>query len=109
MINLKDYLNNNSKYNLSVDSRYIIKVSNRSRYTKDIANKALQNIIIPFPKFESFNLNSKNGWNTRNTKYGNSYQLYIHTFRFINELLLMYEETKEKNIIKKLVNIFMIG
>lgn len=101
MINFKDYLKQNSKYNFVIDEKYIIKVSNRSRYTKDIANKALNNIIVPFPNFEEFTLSNKNGWNKKNQKYGNSYQLYIHTFRFINELLLMYEETEQKKYYQK--------
>lgn len=101
MKNLKDYLNDISKFNFQVDNRYIIKVSNRSRYTKDIANNALNDIIVPFPNFEPFNFINKNSWNTKNIKYGNSYQLYIHTLRFVNELLLMYEETKEQKYLKK--------
>lgn len=101
MKSLKDYLNDVSKYNFQIDNRYIIKVSNRSRYTKNIANNALNDIIIPFPNFEPFNFINKNSWNTKNIKYGNSYQLYIHTLRFVNELLLMYEETKEQKYLEK--------
>lgn len=101
MKSLKKYLNDVSKYNFKIDNRYIIKVSNRSRYTKDIANNALNGSIIPFPNFESFKFINKNSWNTKNIKYGNSYQLYIHTLRFVNELLLMYEETKEHKYLDK--------
>lgn len=101
MKSLKDYLNDVSKFNFKIDNRYIIKVSNRSRYTKDIANNALNDVIIPFPNFEPFNFINENSWNTKNKKYGNSYQLYIHTLRFVNELLLMYEETREQKYMKK--------
>lgn len=102
-INLKDFLADESKEydELKVNSYDIIKLSNKSRYTNDIVRNAMNNKIIPFPRFDSFNLHSNDDWNTVNDKYGKSYQLYIHTLRFVNELLLQYVDTKEKKYLDK--------
>lgn len=93
---------NKSKYlDLKVSSYDYIKLSNKSRYTNDIVRNALNNKIIPFPRFDSFDLKKQTDWNSLNEKYGKSYQLYIHSLRFVNELLLQYESSNDIKYAKK--------
>lgn len=102
-ITFNDFMNNNqTKYkSFSLKATDIIKLSNRSRYTSKIANSALKAEVIPYPEFDSFTLKSSKDWETRNEKYGRTYQLYIHSLRFVNELLLNYQSTRDSKYIKK--------
>lgn len=100
---LKEFLSdlNNNYSNLRVNDFDIIKLANKSRYTNDIVRKAMKNNIIPFPRFDSFNMKSIKDWDKNIEKYGKSYQLYIHTLRFVNELLLQYADTKQIKYLDK--------
>lgn len=100
---LNDFLNDESKVynNLNINDHDLIKLSSKSRYTNDIVRRAMKNEIVPFPKFDSFKLMDKNDWGYINKKIGDTYQLYIHSLRFVNELLLQYEYTKERKYVEK--------
>lgn len=69
--------------------------------TKNISNRAIENIIIPFPGFDEVSFDEKI-WNViKKSKYGQSYTLYIHTLRVCVELLLQFEHTNEKKYYEK--------
>ena len=75
--------------------------------TESIANKALENIIIPFPGFDATNF-SDNIWNeTKKNKYGNTYILYVHTLRVCAELMNHYEKTEKISYFNKAEEIIL--
>ena len=73
----------------------VFKLLNYSNRTKNIADHALKNKIMPFPGFDISKFDD-DLWNIKKKeKYGNSYILYIHTLRVCADLLLYYEKTEE--------------
>jgi hypothetical protein len=91
----------NSHEEITVQSHDVIRLTKKTKYTDEIAEKAMNNEVIPFPNFKSFNLVEDKDWEYSDTEYGNSYQLYIHSLRFVNELLIKFEETKEIRYLMK--------
>src|SRR5699024_6228641 len=87
--------NENTHKPFLLKSTDIIKLSHRSRYTSKIADSAMKDEIIPYPEFKSFTLAKPRDWGVTNKNYGKTYQLYIHSLRFVNELLLNYQSTKD--------------
>lgn len=96
---LKD--NKNTSDSLTIKQEDIIRLTKKTRFTNEIVEKALEGIIIPFPNFSSFKMESQEDWDTLSDKYGDSYQLYIHSLRFVNELLVMFEITEDINYLNK--------
>ncbi|QQD85661.1 heparinase II/III family protein [Jeotgalicoccus sp. ATCC 8456] len=99
----KNYLDNNSEIEESVDIKDfdVLSLTKRSRYTDEIVESAMNNIVVPFPNFTSFKLIETKDWDTVDDKYGDSYQLYIHSLRFVNELLTTYDSSKDVKYIDK--------
>lgn len=93
--------NINLKENMDIKSHDVISLTKKSRYTNEIAESAMKNIVTPFPGFTNFEMNEISDWDTVDEKYGDSYQLYIHSLRFVNELLITYETTKEVKYLDK--------
>src|SRR5699024_751932 len=89
------------EYMLDIKEFDVISLTKKTKYTPDIVEKALNNIIVPFPGFETFNLKEVSDWDFINDKYGDSYQLYIHSLRFVNELLVTYDLTMELKYLDK--------
>ena len=82
-------------YKFEINTNDVFKLLNHSNRTKDIAEKALKNEIIPFPGFDTTQFNQEIWSVTKKEKYGNSYILYLHALRVCAELLLHYENTNE--------------
>lgn len=104
MTNLfNEYLlsNKDIKDQININEFDVLSLTKKSRYTSEIVEKAMNNIIIPFPNFSSFNMDELIDWDTTDEKYGDSYQLYIHSLRFVNELLITYDATREIMYIDK--------
>src|SRR5699024_11477212 len=82
----------NNKYNFvdNIEEHDFIKLLKYDKRTEKIAESAMQDFIIPFPNFEMTDFSKKHNWNAENDKYGKSYQLYIHSLRFVRSLLLLY-------------------
>src|SRR5699024_2078201 len=98
MKNLFDeYLNDNKDNEGIIDVKEfdVLRLTKKSRFTTDIVENLMKNILIPFPNFSSFELKELKDWDTTSEKYGDSYQLYIHSLRSVNELLITYESTNE--------------
>lgn len=85
----------------SIEEEDFIKLLEYDKNTKLIADSAMENFIIPFPNFEKTDFNKGHNWNVVNNKYGKSYQLYIHSLRFVGSLLLEYDKTKDIKYLKK--------
>lgn len=84
-----------SSKKLEISSIDVFRLFEKKKRRANIADKALKNIIIPFPGFDS-TIFDKGYWKVlKKEKYGNSYTLYIHTLRVAAELLLAHEATNE--------------
>ena len=104
MVNSFDkYLKDNKETteSLSIKKEDIIRLTKNTRFTNEIAEKSLEGIIIPFPNFSSFIMENQHDWDTLSDKYGDSYQLYIHSLRFVNELLVTFEITDDIKYLNK--------
>jgi len=73
----------------------VFKLLNYSNRTKNIADSALRDKIIPFPGFDISPFDDNLWTIKKKEKYGNSYILYIHTLRVCADLLLYYEKTDD--------------
>lgn len=93
----------NNKYNFvdNIEEHDFIKLLKYDKRTEKIAESAMQDFIIPFPNFEMTDFSKKHNWNAENDKYGKSYQLYIHSLRFVSSLLLQYEKKQDINYLQK--------
>src|SRR5699024_10583373 len=79
----------------------VVKLFKRRDKTTIFADLAVENKIIPFPGFEEVKFDD-NLWSIENKeKYGNTYQLYIHSLRVCQELLLEFDETGEEKYFYK--------
>lgn len=85
-INYKEHFLNFSKNQIFLFER-------KSKQTDEIAEKALQNLIIPFPNFEAADFTNGFDWEIKNEKYGKSYQLYIQSLRVVNDLLIVFDKS----------------
>lgn len=104
MKNLFDeYLKDNKDNEGIIDVKEfdVLRLTKKSRFTTDIVENLMKNILIPFPNFSSFELKELKDWDTTSEKYGDSYQLYIHSLRSVNELLITYESTNEIKYLDK--------
>ena len=73
--------------------------------TKEIANNALNNIIIPFTNFDPVEFD-ENYWVTdKRKKYGDSYQLYIQSMRSCSDIMNEYIKTGDKKYLDKVEEI----
>lgn len=99
----KRIMKKNNKYNFvdNIEEHDFIKLLKYDKRTEKIAESAMQDFIIPFPNFEMTDFSKKHNWNAENDKYGKSYQLYIHSLRFVSSLLLQYEKKQDINYLKK--------
>lgn len=99
----KRIVNKKSKYNFidDIEEHDFIKLLKYDKRTDKIAESAMKDLIIPFPNFEETNFSKKHNWNAENEKYGKSYQLYIHSLRFVSSLLLQYEKKDDIKYLKK--------
>lgn len=73
----------------------------KSKQTYEIANSALNNLIIPFPNFDAADFKENFNWEIDNKKFGKSYQLYIQSLRVINDLLIVYNEKDDITYLNK--------
>lgn len=90
-----------SSKKIEISSEDIFRLFDKKKRKADIADAALENIIIPFPGFDSTTFD-ENIWKVlKKEKYGNSYTLYIHTLRVAVELILAYEATNEIKYFEK--------
>src|SRR5699024_7044207 len=85
----------------SIEEYDFIKLLEYDKNTKLIADSAMDNFIIPFPNFAKTDINNGHNWNATNKSYGKSYQLYIHSLRFVSSLLLEYDNTKDVQYLEK--------
>lgn len=85
----------------SIEEYDFIKLLEYDKNTKLIADSAMDNFIIPFPNFAKTDFNNGHNWNATNKSYGKSYQLYIHSLRFVSSLLLEYDNTKDVQYLEK--------
>lgn len=84
-----------SSKKIEVSEEDVFRLFEKKKRRASIADAALENIIIPFPGFDSTTFD-KDYWKVlKEEKYGNSYTLYIHTLRVAAELILAYEATRE--------------
>lgn len=84
-----------SSKKIEISEEDVFRLFEKKKRRASIADAALENIIIPFPGFDSTTFD-KDYWKVlKEEKYGNSYTLYIHTLRVAAELLLAYEATNE--------------
>lgn len=87
--------------NLDLNENNVFPLLKASNNTKRIAEKALNNIIEPFPNFGDIEFSENFDWEYRHPKVATSYQLYLQSLRVVNELLNQFRETKDiKYIIK---------
>lgn len=93
--------NNKYKFVDNIEEHDFIKLLKYDKRTDKIAESAMQDFIIPFPNFEMTDFSKNHNWNAENDKYGKSYQLYIHSLRFVSSLLLQYEKKQDINYLKK--------
>ena len=93
--------NNKFKFVDNIEEHDFIKLIKYDKRTNKIAESAMDNLIIPFPNFEAADFNKVHDWNAENDKYGKSYQLYIHSLRFVSSLLLQYEKNEDIKYLKK--------
>src|SRR5699024_10579605 len=89
------------KGDLNIESKDVLPLLNPSNNTKATADKALQNIIVPFPGFDSVNFDDNYYYVNKTKKYGASYQLYIQSLRTCAVILLEFEKTKDINYLLK--------
>ncbi|ULG74941.1 heparinase II/III domain-containing protein [Macrococcus brunensis] len=75
-----------------------------SNHTVPMADAAIENRIIPFPTFEAVPL-SDSIWDIQKGADTVSYQLYLHSWRVVSELLNQYTATKDKKYIDKATEI----
>lgn len=99
----KRIVNKKSKYNFidNIEEHDFIKLLKYDKRTEKIAESAMKDFIIPFPNFEMTDFSKKHNWNAENEKYGKSYQLYIHSLRFVSSLLLQYEKNEDIKYLTK--------
>lgn len=93
--------NHNVNFIDSIEEHDFIKLLEYDKNTKLIADSAMENFIIPFPNFAKTDFNNDHDWNVTNKRYGKSYQLYIHSLRFVGSLLLEYDKTKDIKYLEK--------
>lgn len=89
------------KGDLNIEAKDVLPLLNPSNSTKATADKALQNIIVPFPGFDSVNFDDNYYYVNKTKKYGASYQLYIQSLRTCAVILLEFEKTKDINYLLK--------
>src|SRR5699024_6323614 len=93
------------KGDLNIEAKDVLPLLNPSNSTKATADKALQNIIVPFPGFDSVNFDDNYYYVNKTKKYGASYQLYIQSLRTCAVILLEFEKTKDINYLLKVKEI----
>ncbi|WP_213810065.1 heparinase II/III family protein [Jeotgalicoccus sp. WY2] len=87
--------------NLDLNENNVFPLLETSNNTKRIAEKALNNIIEPFPKFDDIEFKKDFDWEYKHPKVETSYQLYLQNLRVVNELLNQYRETANDEFIIK--------
>ena len=68
---------------------------------KKQVDKALENIIIPFPGFDPIEFDGDFDWTYEHHKNHVSYQLYLQSLRIVGQLLVAYEHTQKIEYLKK--------
>src|SRR5699024_5660844 len=94
-------INNYKEHFQNFTKNQIFLFERKSKQTDEIAEKALKNLIIPFPNFEAADFTNGFDWEIRNEKYGKSYQLYIQSLRVVNDLLIVFEKSGDLAYLKK--------
>lgn len=87
--------------NLDLNESNVFPLLETSNNTKRIAEKALNNIIEPFPRFDDIEFKKDFDWEYKHPKVETSYQLYLQNLRVVNELLNQYRETANVEFIIK--------
>ncbi len=96
-----EYNNNSDDNKIDISREDVFPLLKYRKDTKKVADKALNNSIIPFPGFDSVPFD-KNYWYTdKKKKYGDSYQLYLQSMRVCAELLNEYTESENIDYLKK--------
>ncbi|WP_394877240.1 heparinase II/III domain-containing protein [Mammaliicoccus lentus] len=85
---------------INLNKNNIIPLLPYSRHTEDIAKKALNDEIIPFPNFDSVPFNDSI-WEFEKDGKKTSYQLYIHSLRVVGELINYYKKTFDTRYLYK--------
>lgn len=98
----------NDRNTLDIQEKYLLRLYKPADRTKEIADKALANEIIPFPKFDSVPLDENYYYTNRTKKYGASYQLYIQSQRVCNEILNEFERTNDIRYLLKVKEILYL-
>ena len=78
---------------IDVNEEDVLRLLNYTNKSKEIADRALENVIIPFHRFEEASFDEYFWSLEKKEKYGNSYQLYIHSLRVCAELMNTFEQT----------------
>lgn len=83
-----------------ISEKSVLPLLEYSRHTVKMADSALQDSIIPFPTFEAVPF-SDDIWNIQKGADTVSYQLYIHSWRVVSELLNQFKDTQDKKYLLK--------
>ena len=66
-----------------------------------IADKALRNIIEPFPKYPDIAFGANFNWDHQEPELATSYSLYLQNLRVVGTLLAVYEHSKNTALLDK--------
>lgn len=95
------------KNGIEINEKDVFPLLKYRKGTKNIADKALENTIIPFPNFDPAKFDENYWYTDKKNKYGDSYQLYIQSMRVCAELLNEYAESKNNDYLKKVEEIIL--
>jgi len=84
----------------TISEKSVMPLFEYSRHTVKMADSAIEDSIIPFPTFEAVPF-SDDIWNIQKGADTVSYQLYIHSWRVVSELLNQFKATQDKKYLLK--------
>ncbi|SEV79780.1 Heparinase II/III-like protein [Aliicoccus persicus] len=85
----------------NINSYNVLRLIRARKDNSEIAIKAMNNEIVPFPKFDSVFFDKYYYLTDKTKKYGASYQLYIQSLRVVGVLLTEYEKNKDLGLLYK--------
>lgn len=102
-----EYYDENHDNGIDISKKDVFPLLKYRKDTKRFADKALNNIIIPFPGFDSVDFDNRYWGTDKKKKYGDSYQLYMQSMRICAELLNEYTESKVIDYLDKAEEIIL--
>lgn len=101
------YYKEHDETGLSIMDKDVFPLLKYRPSTQKVANKALDNIIIPFTNFDPVTFDENYWFTDKKKKYGDSYQLYIQAMRVCAEILNEYKKTEDKRYLDKVEEIVL--